>query len=200
MERRVHQFELDLLPGEIQHVGPFVSGEPLAVRCPHYRQKTLQVYSNFEPYQVIDPDLARDLDIRLCRIGRQKPYPAWVKIRPKDHLVLGSHQMPGVSSQIDFTQISSESSQDRRQQWIDLFAEVVLNTPPRVGSALHIAQIHTLHVNGFRSFLVPLHNHPLHVRICDTEIIQALEQEDHVTEIQYFESAEKLCRLWESFY
>lgn len=178
-----------------------LKNEPWAVQFPAYRLRTLETYPYLTPYQPISPNEADRLGIELIFMANRSLIPNAMMLKGSDFGYIGELGFPGKSAHIDFTGITrTQPKSNDRKNAIDFFYQTIAKKDTDRSDALHVTTVDQLNSNGFITYFAPIKNYPLHLRICDLNIIQKFINNDYINDDDKKKSAERLCKLWEAYY
>lgn len=174
--------------------------EPWAVRYNQYRFRILETYPFLTPYTPLSIHDANRLNITIAMMGNKSLIPNALRLRYRDFSSIYNLSFPGKSASIDFTNVHNKQNDSERREAINLYFNAVGQKDADRTDALHVTTVDHLQQNGFVPYLAPIKNHPLHVRICDVNIIDRHIKGEYITEEDKMNSAERLANLWEAYY
>ncbi|OGK38007.1 hypothetical protein A3F03_00145 [Candidatus Roizmanbacteria bacterium RIFCSPHIGHO2_12_FULL_41_11] len=180
---------------------PFIrNGEPRAVGFWPYRIRTLEVFPHLKPYASINYNLAAKLDIEVAMIWNRNFNIKAGLIRNKDKITLGPLAYPGRSAHINFTGVCQARTPDDIKAAINLYKRALLNQTYVRTDGLHLISVEDLFISGFTTYLAPLKNEPLHLRIVDNVLRDKLNKGQEVSQDDLENSARRLVKNWASFF
>jgi len=146
-----------------------MQGEPRSLESVECRRMTELMKDNLREGDIITPELAQTLGIKLWRFGNNYLDGRNLQLRDQDFRPLGVVPYPGKTFHIGFR----EGAEIKRCD-VNNIANLVMGRPAKRQDKLYEADVETLVRRGFIPIWAPTLELPLHVRVVDIDHYRAV--------------------------